>query len=125
MSLWVCKNCEHVGQGGTRPGSSLPACRACGHSTIVPLGTPKGQELAQKAGIDVNAMLAEEDRRIGAIAAWDWQKSMITRGIGVLCSGGLLATCLATDSSGGAMFWGLVTALVIGAGLMKYFARPS
>lgn len=51
--IWICKNCHHVGQDTYRGGhTTLPSCEACGHSTIIPVDTPSGMELADKIGVD-------------------------------------------------------------------------
>lgn len=55
-NLWVCKNCQCVGRPSwqmtsRRRMSSIPACSSCGHKTIVPVDSPKGNALVSSLGI--------------------------------------------------------------------------
>jgi hypothetical protein len=78
VALWICKNCSSVGSpswGSTTRGNSAPACSSCGHKTIVPIDSPKGSELARKAGFDERALRLSEWR--------DYSKTFRYAGIAV------------------------------------------
>lgn len=120
--LWICKNCHQLGQATNRGGhSSLPCCEACGHSTIIPIGTPAGWELVKKIGVDSDTIDLAGHR--ADMAAWE-MFPMTSRVIGVVLGGIGGTTCVAGSIPTGSLVWYALAAICGVTIVMHYSAKP-